>query len=209
MAKYTIELYKIEELYGTKIFDFEYELYDNSLKEEFEKYFLDYFYFYEIGFETVGRFKKMLQNKLNTLAYEYRQYYKTVLVTENHDFMSTKNITHITTREVEGENKTNNTVNVNATNNNENIFSATPKGKIENLEHYMTEGTIDRGNNTQTSNGETDAKSKQRELLTHSEKGKLGTFSDSRLIEGWREIIVDINEQICRKELRELFMLIY
>ena len=75
MANYTIELYKLQ----PNIFDFDYELYDNNLKPHFEKFVLDYFYFNEIGFETVGRFKKALQNKLNVIAYKYKEYYKTVL----------------------------------------------------------------------------------------------------------------------------------
>ena len=209
MAKYTIELYKIEEIYGSKVFDFDYELYDNSLKEEFEKYFIEYFYFHEIGFETIGRFKKSLQNKLNNIAYKYREYYKTVLVAENYDFMTTKNMTYITTREIEGENKSTSKVNSTTNANAENIFSATPKGNINNLEHYMTEGTIDRGSTTGTTNGESGNESKQREMLTHSEKGNLGAFSDAHLIERWREVIVDINEKICKNELSSLFMLLY
>ena len=38
------------------LFDFSYNLYDNSLKECFEEKFKQHFFLYEIGFETVGLF---------------------------------------------------------------------------------------------------------------------------------------------------------
>ena len=217
MAKYTIELYKIAESDNGEIFDFDYELYDNELKKEFEKYFTDYFYFHEIGFETIGRFKKMLQIKLNSIVYKYKEIYKTVLVAENYDFMTTKNMTYTTTRELEGENTTNTSTENNSmystTGKNENIYSQTPKGSIDNLEHYMTEGTVDKNNvdsNSQdTMIGNSSSENKQKEIITHNESGNLGAFSDAHLIERWREIIFDINETICRKELSSLFMLIY
>ena len=217
MAKYTIELYKIHESDNVKIFDFDYELYDNECKPIFEKYFVEYFYFNEIGFETVGRFKKALQNKLNVIATKYHEIYRTVLVANEYDFMRTKNLVQRTIRELEGENSiiSTNTLNSQTSTNstNENIFSATPKGNISNLEHYMTEGTIDKNNATgssvDNSNGKTDSENKQREVITIEEEGNLGAFSDAHLIERWRDIILDINEQICKKELKELFMLIY
>lgn len=217
MALNTIELYKIVESENVELFDFEYELYDNNVKEDFEKYFINYFYFNEIGFETIGRFKKMLQNKLNTIAYKYKEIYKTVLVAENYDFMTTKDMTYTTTRELEGENTTNTSTENNSMystkGKNENIYSQTPKGSIDNLEHYMTEGTVDKNNvdsNSQDSMiGNSSTENKQKEIITHVESGNLGAFSDAHLIERWRDIILDINETICRKELSSLFMLIY
>lgn len=236
MAKYTIELYKLvenENIEDFKLFDFEYELYDNDLKQEFEKYFIDYFYFREIGHPTVGRFKKMLQNKLNTIAYYYKQYYKTCVEVETRNFMNTKEITETTTRELTGNNDTTSTNNSNFTNTdntetnntteteNTNIFSRTPKGSIENLEHYMSEGTITRDNatnnstsqstseNQQNSTSTSNATNKLTELLTFKSEGNLGVSSDGFLIDKWREIIVNINYKICSEELSELFMQIY
>ena len=215
MALHTIELYKIVE--GGNLFDFEYELYDNDCKEQFEKFFIEYFYFHEIGFETIGRFKKALQNKLNTIAYKYGELYKTQLIQEDYDFMTTKHLIQKTVRELEGENTTNtsNEMNSNSTSNstNENIYSKTPKGSISNLEHYMTEGTIDKNNitgtSTDTSTGNTDSEHKTHETITFEEEGNLGAFSDAHLLERWREVIIDVNEKICAKELSHLFMLIY
>lgn len=193
MAKYTIELYKLAESDNFTLFDFDYELYDNDLKPIFEKFFVDYFYFNEIGFETIGRFKKALQNKLNCISYKYKEYYKTIIVQETKDFMNTKELHEETTRII---NNTSTGIGTNTS-----IFSATPKQSIEDIERYMTSANKDRGENTLTNNGS--------ETLTFDSSGNLGVSSDGFLLEKWREIIVDINEKICKDELSELFMLVY
>lgn len=81
MAKYTVELKDIVRS-GYKLFDFQYPFYDESKREEFQQLFIDYFYFREIGTETVGRFQHYLKSKflvslpyynelLETSIYEY------------------------------------------------------------------------------------------------------------------------------------------
>ena len=218
MAKYTIELYKLfENKNNFRVFDFDYNFYRDDLKEEFEKYFLDFFYFNEIGFETIGRFKKALQNRLNVIADYYKEYYKTCEEVFTRNMMNTKEIKEEFIREVISNNQTNinhNDTNVsNGSSNNENIFSATPKGKIENLEKYMTEGTLDKNNHNVTNenigSSESESNNNLNEKTTFKSEGNLGVSSDGFLIEKWREVIVDINYKICNEELRDLFMLIY
>ena len=70
MANYTIELYRLIEDKHFNIFDFEYDFYtdDIEIRKNFEKKFEDYFYFREIGQETVSRFKHQLRTKLNIIA---------------------------------------------------------------------------------------------------------------------------------------------
>ena len=218
MAKYTIELYKLFENENSfKVFDFDYNFYREDLKEEFEKYFLDFFYFNEIGFETIGRFKKALQNRLNVISNYYKEYYKTCEEVFTRNMMNTKEIKEEFIREVISNNQTN--INHNDTNissgrsNNENIFSSTPKGKIDNLEKYMTEATIDKNNhnvtNENSGGSESESNNNLNEKTTFISEGNLGVSSDGFLIEKWREVIVDINYKICNDELRDLFMLIY
>ena len=48
MSKYTLELNQIVNSVDFKLFDFEYNLYDNELKEVFEKKFIDHFYFMKL-----------------------------------------------------------------------------------------------------------------------------------------------------------------
>ena len=193
MAKYTIELYKLIESENFELFDFNYELYDNNLKPIFEQYFKDYFYFNEIGCETIGRFKKMLQLKLNTCANYYKEYYKSCLALEERDMMNTKEVVETMEREISG------TISSNGTN--ISMFSATPKQSITNIERYMTQASKD------TLNNETENKKTKKTTFTST--GNLGVSSDGFLIEKWRDVIIDINKKICDDELRELFMLLY
>ena len=218
MAKYTIELYKLFENENSfKLFDFDYKFYRDDLKLDFEKYFLDFFYFNEIGFETIGRFKKALQNRLNVIGDYYKEYYRTCEEVFTRNMMNTKEIKEEFIREVISNNQTNinhNDTNVsNGNSNNENIFSVTPKGKIENLEMYMTEGTLDKNNhnvtNENSGGSESESNNNLNEKTTFKSEGNLGVSSDGFLIEKWREVIVDINYKICNDELRDLFMLIY
>jgi len=53
MAKYTTQIRSIVES-GYPIFDFEYPIFDPAYKGVLEKKILDWYYFREIGFETVG-----------------------------------------------------------------------------------------------------------------------------------------------------------
>lgn len=66
MAKYTVELRKIVES-GVKIFDFPYPFYDEKKRPDFERKFIQHFYFREIGCETVDRFKFYLRDKMDTV----------------------------------------------------------------------------------------------------------------------------------------------
>lgn len=59
MSKYTAELRYIVE--DTEIFDFPYTFFREEEKPEFERKFIQHFYFREIGTETVARFKHYLR----------------------------------------------------------------------------------------------------------------------------------------------------
>lgn len=74
MAKYTIELGELKES-GVKIFNFDYEFYDETKKPDFEEMFVNHFYFREIGQETVLRF----QHYLKCMCKERLPYYNALL----------------------------------------------------------------------------------------------------------------------------------
>ena len=213
MSNYTLEFRYLVDDENFEIFDFDYELYDNALKPKFEKDFKEYFYFREIGHETVGRFKKALQIKLNQIAYRYKEYYKTVIALENEDMMMTKDVKETFIREVNGES----TSNVNSTDNsnlsgngkNVNKFSLTPKQGIQSLDNHITNATVDE-NNTSTnsqsnSNSETTNRVNNVEKTTFISQGDLGVTSSGLLIQGWRDVIVSIHEKMFEEDLEELF----
>lgn len=68
---------EIKEYGRKKLFDFDYELYDNSLKDEFEKSFINHFYMREIGVDTVALFKMRLEDYLNLSKDKWTLLYKT------------------------------------------------------------------------------------------------------------------------------------
>lgn len=213
MSNYTLEFRYLVDDENFEIFDFDYELYDNDLKPKFEKDFKEYFYFREIGHETVGRFKKALQIKLNQIAYRYKEYYKTVIALENEDMMMTKDLKETFIREVNGESSSNvnssDNSNLNGNGKNVNKFSLTPKQGIESLDNHITNATVDENNtftNSQSnSNSETTNRVNNRETTTFISQGDLGVTSSGLLIQGWRDVIVSIHEKMFQEDLEELF----
>lgn len=64
MANYTMQLWEI--VAEINLFDFDYPI-DKTYKPIFEEHFINFFFFDEIGVETVERFKLRLKNKLNLI----------------------------------------------------------------------------------------------------------------------------------------------
>ena len=75
MANYTLEIRQMIDNPLIGLFTFDYDFYSDNPKdkEEFEKLFIQWYYFREIGFETPERFKVKLQAKLNVIMPYYRQ----------------------------------------------------------------------------------------------------------------------------------------
>ena len=102
MAKYTIELGTLFKDPTFNLFDFDYEFYadDEELRKNFERTFIETYYFHEIGQETVHRFKMMLKHRLNLEMPYYRKIYDIELQSKGLDFLSNKNYTETHTREI-------------------------------------------------------------------------------------------------------------
>lgn len=75
MAQYTVELRTIIDS-GYNIFDFPYDFYKEENRKQFEQDFIDHFYFYEIGCETVGRFQHYLRLKFRETFPYYNELFK-------------------------------------------------------------------------------------------------------------------------------------
>lgn len=109
MSKYTSELYKFIDIYD--IFDFQYPRSDESKaiisNEDLQAGFINRYYFREIGFETVERFK----HKLKTQWLESIENFDKLLVAYN-DNIDIKS-------------------NVNSTSDNVSVFNDTPKSALD------------------------------------------------------------------------------
>lgn len=105
MANYTIELKNIP----TKVFNFSYPFYCESpqAKREFEERFMGYYFFHEIGFETIDRFQHVLAERLRLRMPYYQQLYQTEWQQTQKDMMLSKSLVETLTREIilEGSNE--------------------------------------------------------------------------------------------------------
>lgn len=216
MSRYTLEFRTLVDDKDFVIFDFDYNLFDNSLKPEFELLFCEYFYFRDIGHETVDRFKFELRNKLNMLYPYYKEYWKTVKQVEVEKFMETKDLHETFTRTLEGEVLHNSTSNqnstMNQTNKNINKFSDTPRGEIGNIERFMSQASVNDDNSNTisslTGNDTSNQNNRVSETTEFHSVGDLGVSSSGLLIQGWRDVITNIY-QLMFDDMEELFFGLY
>lgn len=223
MPKYTLELCDMLRDKNFNLFDFEYDFYcDNeSLKRNFEEKFKQNYLFYEIGSETVQRFKFMLQSKLNMIMPYYKQLYETELRCKNIDFMVNKDYTETISRDLTStmeniitSNNTGNSTSNNTSNDNEkqsSINNGVSNVSIVNGLTGETQLKSDSNSVTNTSTKENqsmDNTNKQTEVTTNTGKGNIGITSSASLLKGWREVIINIDKLII-DECYDLFMLVY
>lgn len=222
MSKYSLEIRQIVK--KINLFDFNYRFYEDSFKKEFEDRFIEHFYFNEIGFETVGRFKHMLMSKLNDIYPYYKQLYEIELKSKNINYLMNKDLKETVIKEVtgslksseKGSSNSNGTSCNNSTSNSLDKGSDTPQGRVENLDDYLTTATISENtsvtNDTSTSNtttqGETIQDNEGRETTTLISQGNIGVVSSAKLLEEYRKTIININMMIFN-DLECLFMGVY
>lgn len=71
MATYTMTLEAVIKI--ANIFDFNYNLYDETKKKDLEQAFIDHYLFKEIGVETIGRFKHKLRERWILILPKYNK----------------------------------------------------------------------------------------------------------------------------------------
>ena len=215
MSNYTIELRFLNNPPMTKLFDFEYNYYMKDLvpeevynqkKKEFENKFLEFYYFDEIGYKTPDRFKQRLKNYLDMGFKVWQERYKTELEVErqNINFLLNKDL--IEERTTEGNatgtatSTSTSTSNTNNNSSNKNTVNDTPDTRFTTTENFATSITTDEtsSNSTNTGNGETTNTSNQNSNLNERfiSKGNIGVTSSAELLEKWREVIIDIDNEI-------------
>lgn len=212
MARYTLELRTIYEDTNFKLFDFDYEFYDNDLKSNFESKFFEHYYFDEIGFPTIQKFKHMLKAKLHLIMPYYKQLYNIEVQSINIDFLLQKDLKETFVREIENSSNMNGNISSNGNNNSENINinSDTPQSKIDDIEKYMSNASKDKVINSYNdiNTSSTDTSSNGYEKTEFTSKGNIGVTSMATLVEKWREILINIDEMILN-DLQDLFMQVY
>lgn len=223
MAKYTTELRSICEQYagydseqdGTsvntviqkalpKLFDFTFPIYDENYRSVLETKIVKHFYTREIGYETVGRWKLALDERLNLIMPYYNERYKSTLFEFNP--MYDVDLTTDHSKGNEGNSENTNTGTSDATNDrkynrsdkyernltstntsNDNgdrwqYYNDTPQGGITGLEtgKYLTNATHNTDSSNSTSTG-TDTGSDNRNIAdtdvntSHQNSSNTGT----------------------------------
>lgn len=204
MASYTLTLQQIING-GHKIFDFDYNFYDESMKPIFEQLFIDHFYLEEIGHETVSLFKHRLKTKLNLiLPYYNKLYYSQQLeqrILDNYDV--TEEITRIVngdiTRHIQG--------NTNNKNVRKNLYKDAPKTKIDvNRFDVVTNLSKDEHEGTTNNNTTEKGNSNNTEKYTRRMTGNIGVQTDADAIIKYWNSIRNITLEIFDNELSSLFM---
>ena len=216
MAKYTIELRALNNPPFFKLFDFKYDFYEESKKEQFEQKFIDYFYMREIEHETVEEFKHELRTKLNLIAPYYKQLYETELKSKNIEFLLNKDLKETFIREVESDTESlsnfNNESNGKAKVETLSTTNDTPQNRVDDLDKYISSASKDK-NTSDTSSSDNGSSISQnsntaKEETTLISKGNIGTTSSAQLLRDWREVLINIDMMIL-EECEELFFKLF
>lgn len=217
MSKYTMELRTV--VNHTDIFNnLDFPFYSDSieLKEKFKKQFIEYYFYDEIGFSTINKFVSRLHNLLSIKMDYYKQLYATELRAKEIDFMLNKDLEETYEKEVNSNSESNNTTmgSVNVTNeaNSESKNLTTPNQQFT-LENNYVDG-VSQNNGTSTSNSTNNveslnkSKGNGKEVTKLVSKGNIGVTSSAELLEKWRKVLININEEIIN-DCSILFMGVY
>lgn len=232
MAKYTIELRRICELYGREEVENWFKSYDienyltptqievlqkNNVwsKERLATKIVDHYFMREIGFETPALFKHYALVSMQEIMEKYLLLIYTKFL--EYDPLSSVDYDETYTREIEGEaqNKGTSKSNSNSNSSGYNVSNDTPQTNINkqallngkyasNISSSETESNINDETNT-SSNGT----SKTIEKYTHHMEGDNGVIvTNQYLVREFRELATSYDLEII-KELNTLFMGLY
>ena len=188
----------------SKIFSFDYPIFDETYRGVLETKILKHYYTREIGLETVGLWLHKLDVKMNEIMPYYNQLYKSCLL----EFKPFYNTDLTTKRDIKTNEKGNSKDETNTKTKEWELYSDTPQGSVKNLENetYLTNATKNTGDGNTLNKGETNVDNVQDYLETV--KGKVGGENYSSLLEQYRKTFLNIDMMII-DEVSDLFMNIW
>ena len=228
MAKYTIELRRVCDIYGRDEVEAWFKDYNISnyltpsqieqiekfgvwSKDRLAKKIVDHYFMREIGFETPALFKHYAKVYMQEIM--ERQFPKIYSNFLEYDPLSNVDFTETYIREIAGssEGKSNSNSSNNASG--LNINNDTPQTRItkQDLNSGAYASNVNQSDTETNIQDETNAESSSNtiERFTRHEEGDNGVIiTNQRLVKEFREIIVAIDEEIIN-ELSKLFMGIY
>lgn len=200
------------------IFDFDYPcFYQGEAKKAFEQKIIDHYYFRQIGSETVGRFLHQFRTKMREIMPYYNQLYESEkFMKDIEDPFATVDYTETYEETASGTSSTSSQASSNDSRtlleDREHKFSNTPQGSIENLDKYLTEGSVD--DNMTTDSGESSStgsgQSTSSGTVTHTltKKGAMGVTTFGHDMIEYRQSFLNIDMEVI-KELNCLFLGVY
>ena len=191
-----------------QIFNFNFPIYSEAYRVEFEEKFIRHFYFYEINISSIGSWKFQLRERLNLIMPVYNKMYEAVNF--KYDPFIDTNMKETYTRVNSLNSTANSTTNVNQNDKNENtsVFSDMPQTTLSGQD-YATNSTESIGSNTATQEAKQNnsANSNNTETYTHENTG-FSSKSQQALLMEYYDALRNVDETIFN-ELRDLFMLIF
>ena len=145
MAHYTVTIKSLLE----QDFDFglqSYPIFDESYRSTLNQNILNYYFESEIGVETPGLFKKLLNDRLQLIMNKYNVMYQAQSELLSKDLLRNVDLTETYTGEAESESESS------SNGKNRRLYQDTPQGKInisdlDTQQVYATDYTIDQSNN--------------------------------------------------------------
>lgn len=182
-------------------------------KATFEQKVIDHYRFRQIGQETPARFAHYFRSKIREIMPYYVQVYEFDAKFRNiDDPLESYNLVETFEQATTGMGRVSgsNTSETSGTSENLSKFSDTPQGNVANLDMYLTNATQVTGNDSGTSesNTESDSESSGTTQHTLTRKGNIGVQPLGGEVENIRNAFINIDMQII-EELSNLFLKIY
>lgn len=195
----------------SKIFDFEYPIFNDAYRETLESKIISHYYMHEIGLETPALFKHELKNMMRDIMPYYNQLYKSETIDFNpmHNMDFLNEVKSNSDGTSHGENTDHSKTNVE--NRQRTVGADTPQGHVPTLDvesfTHMSEVSVINGdgNNEINSNGDNDGEYHNEAEGTSKDTGKNSGESFSKMLEQYRETFINIDKMII-DELQVLFM---
>lgn len=174
---------------------------------------IDRYYFRQIGQETVGRFLHYFRSKASEIIPYYVEMFKTVEIMQGiQDPFGNVDVTETFEETRTGKETTDSSSegSENGMNSAERRYSNTPQGKIENIDDYLTEATVE-SNVDNRSNKTTVLSNVGNEGTTRytlTKKGNQGVNTYAHDMKEFRETIIRLEEMFI-DEFADLFLKIY
>lgn len=191
-----------------KIFNFNFPIYSEAYRTEFEEKLIRHFYFHEINITSIGAWKFQLCEKLNLIMPLYNKMYEAVSIKYDPLIDTQMHETYTRNNNLTSDSSTNGNVTQKDTSNNSQVYSDLPQTTLHGGD-YATNSTQNEGtaNSMQNASQTANATSNNKETYEHDNTGFSSKSQQTLLIE-YYEALRNVDEMVFN-ELRDLFMFIY